>query len=191
MDLRTAKDTWRKLAQSEARLHLLVELGYLQVGFPDVEEFCMELESKYRSAVTSDMKDKGEKSPEWAIVKLCMKLKMIDERKVNAKLESERYSIRKRIEETYGKNTRKARNVVKTLRQEASRTKSTQMKKYEEKMKHLRRKYRTSEEDKIDKIPESMADLNLEKLSIFSKKKYEDKQIVEYEVEVIGDIELN
>ena len=57
-------------------------------------------------------------------------------------------------------------------------------------MKHLRRKFRTHEEDKLDRIPESMEDLNLEKLSIFSKRKYEEIQIVEYETEVIGDIEL-
>ena len=67
--------------------------------------------------------------------------------------------------------------MVKNLRKEAARTKSTLMKKYEEKMKHLRRKFRTSEEEKTDKIPDSIKDLNLEKLSIFSKKKYDDKKV--------------
>ena len=38
-DLRTATEIWVKLAESEARLHLMVELGYLEVGFPDVENF--------------------------------------------------------------------------------------------------------------------------------------------------------
>ena len=41
-DLRKAEDTWRRLAESEARLHLMVELGYMEVGFPDVENFCLE-----------------------------------------------------------------------------------------------------------------------------------------------------
>ena len=57
---------------------------------------------------------------------------------------------------------------MKKLRQEAARRKATQMKKYEDKMKHLRRKYRTNEEEKVDKIPEAMRDLNLSKLSIFN-----------------------
>ena len=57
-------------------------------------------------------------------------------------------------------------------------------------MKHLRRKYRTSEEEKIDQIPDSMKDLNLERLSIFNKKKYEQILITECEAEVIGDLEL-
>ena len=86
MDLRIAVELWRKLAESEARLHLLVELGHLEVGFPDVEQFCLELESKYRSTVTSDLRENGKKSPEWQIVKLCMNLKMIDERKLKGML---------------------------------------------------------------------------------------------------------
>ena len=64
MDLRAAKDIWKKLAESEARLHLMVELMDLQVGFPDVEQFCLELESKYRSTATGELKDKGVNSPE-------------------------------------------------------------------------------------------------------------------------------
>ena len=52
-----------------------------------------------------------------------MNLKMIDEKMTNSSLESERYSARKQIEETYGKNSRKTRNIVKKLRCEASRTK--------------------------------------------------------------------
>ena len=56
LDLRAAQDTWRKLAESEARLHLMVELGHLEVGFPDVENFCLELEGKYRARVQGEPK---------------------------------------------------------------------------------------------------------------------------------------
>ena len=107
MDLRSAKDTWRKLAESEARLHLMVELGHLEVGFPDVENFCLDLEGKYRSRVTGELRDKGKKSPEWKIVKLCMNLKMIDERQVNSKLETEKYNLRQTISDILGKNSKR------------------------------------------------------------------------------------
>ena len=190
LDLRKAAETWLKLGESEARLHLMVELGYLEVGFPDVENFCLELESKYRSTVMGDLREKGRESPEWKVVKLFMELKMIDERKVNSKLETAKYKMKKKIEEISGKNSRRTRNLVKKLRQEAARNKSTIMKKYEQKLKHLRRKFRTSEEDKINKVPDSIADLKLENLSVFNKKKFDDIEIVEYETEVIGDIEL-
>ena len=72
MDLRTASEIWTKLAESEARLHLMVELGHLEVGFPDVENFCLDLEAKYRSEVIGGLRDNGKSSPEWKIVKLCM-----------------------------------------------------------------------------------------------------------------------
>ena len=189
-DLRTAAEIWLKLAESEARLHLMVELGYMEVGFPNVENFCLDLEGKYRSKVTGGLRDNGKDSPEWKIVKLCMELKMIDERKTNCKLETDRYKMRKKIEDYNKKNSRRSRNIMKNLRQGAARRKKTMMMKYEGKLKHLRRKYRSTEEEKIDRVPDSMTDLNLDSLSIFNKMKYDDKVTTSYEPDIIGDIIL-
>jgi hypothetical protein len=50
---------------------------------------------------------------------------------------------------------------------------------------------RKNEEEKVDKIPESLKNLGLEELSIFSKKKYEDKPVEHYEPEIIGEIDLH
>ena len=116
---------------------------------------------------------------------------MIDERQVHSKLETERYNVKKMIEDILGKNTKKARNIVKKMRQEAARSKSTMMRKHEEKLKHLRRKYRKTEEEKLDKIPEVLEELQIENLSIFSKAKYDNKTTVEYEADVLGDIEIS
>ena len=140
MDLRIAKETWRKLAESEARLHLMVELGNLEVGFPDVENFCLDLESKYRSTVQGELRDKGKKCPEYRIVKLCMNLKMIDERRVKGKLETNRYKEIRKIEDEYGKNSRRSRNTMKNMRQHAARHKKMIMENYEDKLNHLRKK---------------------------------------------------
>ena len=130
-DLRTAEDIWKKLAESEARLHLMVDLGELEVGFPDVEQFCRELESKYRATVTGDLREHGKKSPEWQIVRLCMKLKMIDEKKVNTDLLRLKYRVRKKIEEEFGKNNRRGRNMIKNLRKEAAKAKINAIQKNE------------------------------------------------------------
>ena len=116
---------------------------------------------------------------------------MNDERKVKGKLETDRYKARKMIEDEFGKNSRRSRNMMKNLRQYAARHKKMMMKSYEEKLKHLRKKYRTSEEENTDQIPDSMSDLGLEKLSIFDKKKYDDKMVMEPEPEIIGDITLH
>jgi hypothetical protein len=101
------------MAESEARICLMVELRELKVGFPDVEQFCLELETKYRATATGDLREKGEKSPEWQVVKAGMQLKMLDERKVNKELLRLKYKYRKEIEEEYGKNSRRSRNVRK------------------------------------------------------------------------------
>jgi hypothetical protein len=42
-----------------------------------------------------------------------------------------------------------------------------------------------------DKIPDSIAHLKLERLSIFNKKKYDEKKKLEYDVEIIGDVTLS
>ena len=167
------REAWCKLAESEARLHLIMELMKIKVGFPDVEEFCLELESKYRSTATGSLREKGESSPEWQIVKTCMVLKLIDERKNNSKLMTIRYNLRKMIDEKFGRNSRRSRNKVKNLRIEATRRKKKVMLKYEEKLIHLKKKFRANQEEKIDKVPEVMKGLPLEELSIFDKNKYE------------------
>ena len=51
---------------------------------------------------------------------------------------------------------------------------------------NLNKKYWKSEEDKIDQIPPSISGVGLE-----NSKKYEEKEVLEYEAEIIGDIELH
>ena len=86
-----------------------------------------------------------------------MKLKMID---VNSVLESKKYQIRKKIEETFGKNNRKGRSQSNGNEEERKQDEN------------LIKKYREDEETKTDKIPDPMKDLSLDNLSIFSKKKF-------------------
>ena len=164
-EVRTAEEVWRKMAESEARMHLMVELGHIQVGFPDVEQFCLDLETKYRATASGELREKGGKSPEWQVVKVAMKLKLIDEKRVSEELLSQKYKMRKEIEDEFGKNSRKARNRVKNLRKEAGRAKKEAMMTYEGKLKHLRRKYRQDEEEKLSEVPEAMNGLRLEKIS--------------------------
>ena len=139
-DTRIVEEIWKKMAESEARICLMVELGELQVGFPDVEQFCLELESKYRATASGDLREKGAKSIEWQVVKACMQLKMIDEKKVSKELLGLKYKARKEIEEEYGKNSRRTRNMLKNLRKEAAKVKKEAMMKYEQKMNRKQQK---------------------------------------------------
>ena len=76
-------------------------------------------------------------------------------------------------------------------RKEAAKVKKEAMMKYEQKMKHLRRKFRGDEEEKLKKVPEALEDLGIEGLSIFSERKFTEIKAWDYEVEVIGDLELS
>ena len=67
---------------------------------------------------------------------------MIDERNINGNLESDRYKMRKNLEELFGKNTRRSRNAVKNLRQGAARRKKMMMQKYKAKLKHLMKAFK-------------------------------------------------
>ena len=55
----------------------------------------------------------------------------------------------------------------------------------------MRKKFRTSEEDKLDKVPESLKDINIENLSIFSKTKHDTKPMTMYDADVLGEIVLS
>ena len=58
---------------------------------------------------------------------------------VNSELLKLKYKVRKKIEEDFGKNSRRGRNMVKNLRKEAAKAKREAMMKNEAKMKHLRK----------------------------------------------------
>ena len=58
-------------------------------------------------------------------------------------------------------------------------------------MKHLRKKYCDNEEEKLKKVPEALEGLGMEGLTVFDKKQLEAVQIWDYEVEIIGDLELS
>ena len=78
----------------------------------------------------------GVKSPQWIVVEVGMNLKLIDERKSNSELMTQRYNMRKKIEEELDKNSRRSRNKLKNLRCEAAKRKKTVMQKNKNKLKN-------------------------------------------------------
>ena len=180
-EIRIAEGIWTKMAESEARMYLMVELGEQKVGFPDVEQFCLDLERKYRATASGDLEAKGCKSTEWQVVKAAMKLKMIDEKRVYDELLRLKYKVRKKIEEECGKNSRRCRNQIKKLRKEAGSRKREVMQKNEAKMKHLRKKFQEDQEEELNKIPTVMENMKLENLTIFNNKKFDEVKTWDYE----------
>ena len=58
-------------------------------------------------------------------------------------------------------------------------------------MKNLRKKLREDEEEELSKVPKVMENLGLENLTIFNKKRFEEIEPWDYEVEIIGDVTLS
>ena len=132
-DLRQASKTWGDLAASECRLHLMVELMKLKVGFADVEEFSLSLNYKYKS---ESFKNNSEMH-EGKIVKAAMECKILDETIYNSEIGRKRNLLRKEIYEMHGKDSGRSKRIIKKLRKEAQQVKKEAKMKYEVKLNHL------------------------------------------------------
>ena len=180
-DLSAMSKTWQDLAASEMRLHLMTELGKIKVGFAEVEEFSLGLNSKLRST-TSEIH-------EGKVVKAAMEIKMRDEKRYNNNLIKRRNQHRRDLGKHLGQNTKKYRTVIRNLRGDAQKIKSFYKEKYEKKLEHLRNKYRESEEEKVDKIPSEIEEYS--SLSIFDRGKFCRIEIQLYDITIVGEVYLS
>jgi hypothetical protein len=118
------------------------------VGFADIKNFHLDLKDKFRSWEFQEKKAAGEQISS-EIVKDAMKLKILDE-----------------------KNSKPYRRFMKKLRTEAAKLKKEAKENYEEKLEHLRTKYRKSKEDLSKTIPEGFEEYKT--LTIFDPGKFSD-----------------
>ena len=88
-----------------------------------------------------------------------------------------------------GKNSKKYRRVVRDLRRDAQRIKSSYREKYDNKIEHLRRKYTEDEDAKLSKVPKEME--GFESLSIFNKDNFDKIEVEEYDVVCVGEVTLS
>jgi hypothetical protein len=187
LDLSVIKVYWEDLAASEMRMHLMVELGKIDVGFADIEEFNLGLTDKFRSRAFRERGGKGEILC-IKVVKAAMEAKLRDKQLTSKELNKERDRRRSKIAKKLGNNTKRYRTAVKYLRDQAIKKKESNRLKYYDKLEHLRTKYREDEERKLDKVPANLE--RFESLSIFSQDKFDDIEVKTYDVICIGDIEI-
>ena len=119
LDLSAMTRTWQDLAASEMRLQLMTELGKINVGFADVEEFNLGIERNLKSksrSKNSEMQDKG-------IIRAAMTLKMRDEQRYNSEMTRKRNIHRRDLGIHLGQNSKKYRTTIRNLRNEAFKVK--------------------------------------------------------------------
>ena len=140
--------TWQDIAKSEMHIWLLEELKRYDVGYNEVEEFCLGLKYNFKSRGQQNNDDVMIE-----VVRVAMKVKMGDEKKYQRELIKKRNQYRREMQKTLGRNTKPYRKEIRELRDEATKIRDELREKYEKKVEHLRRKYRQEKDDKDDEIP--------------------------------------
>ena len=176
MDISAMKRTWEDLAATEMRLQLMSELVKLNVGLADVEEFNLNLKGNLKNLPS----DKVSEMQNTKLVKATMDIKIQDENVTRTKLVRTRNISRTKLMRELGRNSKKYRTVIRGLRQAAWDKKASYKTIYEEKLIHLRGKYRETEQEIMDKIPTEMQEFIT--LSIFDREKYERIEPLTYEI---------
>ena len=184
-DNRSARTkTWQDLARSEMHIWLLGELERYDVGYNEVEEFCLGLKYNFKS-----MGNQKNDDVMIEVVRLAMKIKLGDEKKYQRELIKERNNHRRDLQKKLGRNTKPYRKEIRDLRDAAAEVRDELRKKYEKKVDHLRGKYRQDKDDKDDEIPAELGEYY--NLSIFSRTKFDEVIVDDYEIKCLGELNLH
>ena len=176
--------TWQELAKSEMRLWLMLELGKYNVGYNEVEEFCLGLRYNFKSENLQNNEDAMKE-----VVRVAMGLKLRDEKKYKSELIKERNRVRREMQQELGRNSKTYRREIRILRDAAAVVRDELTTKYEKKIEHLRLKHRQTQEAKDNEIPAEIGEYH--SLSVFSQDKYDKIEVVEYETKCLGDLNLH
>ena len=187
MEAREAAKLWKSIAESMARINLMRSLIKEKVGLAEIEEFSLDLSSKFRSYKfkNGSHRSKYDKSTE-----KFMKLKLADDQHYHRDLCKARTKTRSEIAEKLGNNSRPFRRMMSELKNEENARKIELTKKYKNKVNHLKTKYK-EDKNKISQeedVPEDLQEFS--ELTIFNKKRYQEILEDSYEVTVIGNVDL-
>ena len=187
-ETRVMGKVWSQVAISEERIILLKNLIKIGVGVAEVEELGANIHSKFKSNSFLSRVNDGEIVSKEAI-KQIMILKLRDERKHLRDLMRKKKMLREKIEKDMKKNSRPSRRLLQEFRNQSAKVRIEHREKYRQKVEHLKRKYRDSKEELSRKIPEDLTALG--GLRIFDPSRYEEIEKEEYDIKIIGDVEIN
>ena len=142
-DKRVMEKVWRQVAECDERIKLMKKLIKLGIGLAEVEEFGLNIHRKLKSFKYKNKIREGEIITK-GMVKIVMELKLKDEKKFLNELLKTKKRMKLEIERKTKKNSRPARNAVREFREKANTANQDHRKKFEEKIKHLKNKYRES-----------------------------------------------
>ena len=182
---------WKNAAESKARINLMMSLKREGLGLAELEEFNLNLGSKYRSQKFKN-KVTGNQPVKLPVVEQTMKLKLSDEQSYYRELCSQKSRKRREIAKILKNNSRPFRKVMQEFKKEELMVKEELTDKFKKKVEHIKLKYRKNknahpEEDEVV-VPDDMTDYS--EARIFTKKSYDNIQEDSYEVKIVGEVEL-
>ena len=155
------------------------------MGLADIEEFNLDLKGN----LTNIPSVKTDEMLNMKLVRAAMSVKIKDEQTTRGKLVRKRNKARSGLMKLHGRNTKKYRTAIRGLRKAAQDIKIPLKKLYDEKIPHLKAKYRETEDEKLDKIPAEIEEYVT--LSVFDREKYDRVEALSYEVTCVGDVKLS
>ena len=187
-ELREEEKIWKGVASSESRIKLMKIMIKQGIAFADLEEFGQEFKDKIKS---TKMKNKmNVKNNLNSVTSQAMKIKLADEQNLRRELVKVKSKMRRDLmKEMNGENSIRFKKTMSHLTKIAKETKEELTKKYKYKVEHLTKKYSEKNTDAEFEVPEGLEDYM--DLSVFSKTKYENIEIVEYEVKTVGEVTLS
>ena len=183
-DKSAIRKIWDDLAATEMRLKLMSDLISINVGLADVEEFNLDLKGNLKNQPS----EKFNEEINFKMVRAAMSVKLKDEQVTRGKLVKARNKARSNLMKELGRNSKKYRTVIRSLRKSARETKIPLQKLYDEKLPHLRTKYRETENEKLDKVPVEIQEWVA--LSVFDREKFDTIDPLAYEVTCVGEVTL-
>ena len=141
-DKRILRKIWSNAITTQTKLELITRLCNLNLGFKGIEDFCNlqvgELQSKNFQEKFGRIRAKN--------IELIMKNKMHDAEEDVRKAMKEKERAKKELDQHYGINSRKCRNVVKKINKEMRTLLAAKREKNNKKVDWLLKKYRKEEE---------------------------------------------
>ena len=187
-ELREEEKIWQGVASSESRIKLMKIMIKQGIAFADLEEFGQEFRDKIKS---TKMKNKmNVKNNLNSVTSQAMKIKLADEQNLRRELVKVKSKMRRDLmKEMKGEGSMRFKKTMSHLAKIAKETKEELTKKYQNKVEHLTKKYSDKNTDTEIEVPEGLEDY--EELSVFSKNKYENIEVIEYEVQTVGEVTLS
>ena len=160
-------------------------LTRLDIGVNEVEDYNAALNLKLRSSILKLKGCQGNRDVVWG----AMRYKLKDSVYTTNELVRKRDNLRRQLKKEHGQRTVTTRKILRDLNAEAEDVRKTTREDNLAKIDHLHKKFKKKKEEEEQEFPENVKEYA--KAKVFNKETYNNIEIEEISVTVIGQVELS